>query len=124
MDSGGARNVLSKEFVCRLGIEHDPTKRRIMAVTGQKSPVVRILRDVVIHLAEKFVKLSLLLIEGSQYEVIVGDPTMEGIRGALDLGNRVASAVVQGEKVDVPMYLYYVHEDPGYKYRADAEDFT
>lgn len=117
-------NVLSKEFVHRLWIEDDKTKRGITAVTGEKSPVVGMLKDVVVHLDEKVVNLIFLVVEGSPFDVIVEDPTTQTMEGFLDLGNRVSSSVVDGEKIEIPMEPDYVHEDPGYKAGTDTEDFT
>lgn len=53
-------------------------------------------------------KLNFLVEEGSPYDVIVGDPTMEILEKVLDFGNRVASFVVTGDKIGIPMEPDYV----------------
>lgn len=77
-----------------------------------------------VHLDENVVKLTFLVVEGSPYDVIVGDPTMETMEGVLDLGNQVASFVVDGDKIEIPMEPDYIHGDPGYKSATDTDEFS
>lgn len=56
--------------------------------------------------------------------MIVGDPPMESLERVLDLGQRVASFVVDGDMIEIPMQPDYVPEDPGYNGGTDTEDFT
>lgn len=124
LNSGVLPNVLSKEFVDCLGIEPDNTNRRITAVMGEKCPVVGMIKDVPIHLDKKVVNPNFLVVQGSPYDVIVGDPTMESMEGVLDLGHRVGSFVVYGDKIEIPREPEYVQEDAGYKVGTDTDDFT
>lgn len=86
LDSGAMPNALLKKFVDRLGIELEKTKRRITAVTEEKSQMVGMIKVVTIHLDEKILKLRFLFVQGSLYDVIVDDATIESIEGVLDLG--------------------------------------
>lgn len=124
LDSSAVPHILSKEFEGRLGIEPDKTKRRITAVTGEKSPLVGMLKYVPVSLDEKDVKLNFVVVKGSPYDVTVGNPTMESLERMLDLEHHVASFVVDGDKIEIPMHLDYVPEDPHYKAGTDTEDFT
>lgn len=90
LDPGAVPIVLSKGFVDRLVFELDKTERRINAVMGVKSPVVGIDKELHINLDENVVKLSLVVVQGSPYDVIVGYQTMESMEGILDMGHRVA----------------------------------
>lgn len=103
LDSGILPNVLSKEFVDRFGSDTENTKQCINAVTGENSPVEGMLKNVPIRLKEKIAKLNFFVVEGSPFDVIVGDPTMENLKGVLDLENRVTSFGVDGAKIEIPM---------------------
>lgn len=116
-------NVLSKEFVDRLGVDAEKTKRRITGVPEEKTPVFGILKDVPVHLDEKVVRMTFPVVEGLPYDVIVGDLTMETMEGVLELGNGFASFFVDGDKIELPMEPDYVHENPGYKAGTDTEDY-
>lgn len=113
-----------KEFVHRLRIEPDKTNRLIIAVTGENSTFVGMLKDLPVYLDQKVVKLNFLFVDGSPYEVIVGDPIMEILQGVLDLGYREESFSIDGQRVEITMELDCDHEDPGCKLETDSEDFT
>lgn len=70
-------------------------------MTGEKSEVVDILKDVPLNLVEKVLKLKCLVVEGFAYDVIIGELTMEGLDGISDVGNRVSSFVVACDKVQI-----------------------
>lgn len=109
LDSGAVQNV----FVCRnIGNPTAKIKRPINVVTGEKSPLVGMLKDVPVHLEKKIVNLSFLVVEGSPYDVFVRDPTMENMKGVLDLRKLVASFVINGNQVEIPMQPDHVQEDP------------
>lgn len=48
---------------------------------------------------------------------------MEKLKWVLDIGNRVASFIIDGAVVQVPMDLEYVYEDVNGKDVTDSEDF-
>lgn len=58
LDSAAAPNFLSKDLVNRLGVEPERTSRRISGVTGRKSLVLGLLRNVPLKFAEKMVNLD------------------------------------------------------------------
>lgn len=93
-------------------------------MTGKKSPVVRMLKDASIQIGNRKAKLNFLVIEGSPYDVIIGDPTREIISGVISFGNQVASFIIDSEKVEILMELDYVPEDPRYSSGTDRKDFT
>lgn len=78
-------------------------------------------KDVPVHLDERVMKLNFLVVKGSPYDVMLGDPVMEIVEGVLDLVNRLASFVVNGDKIEIPMEPDHVQEDPRYKARTDTE---
>lgn len=75
----------------RLKIEKNKTNRRITAVTGQKSPMVGIMKDVPDHCDNSVVKLDFLIEGESHYDVTDEDTTIEYLKGVIDLGYRVLS---------------------------------
>lgn len=76
--------------------------------------MVGMIKDVLMNIDVKVVKINFLVVQGSPLDVIVGDPAMEIMEGVLNLVNRVASFIVDGDNIEIPMEPNYVQEDPGY----------
>lgn len=75
-------------------------------------------------LGEKKVRFAILVVDGLLYSVTIGDPSMEELKTALDMGNRVASFVMDGEVVWLPLHPEYLHLSAKSKDSIDAEEFT
>lgn len=52
---------------------------------------------------ELVVNLNFLVVEGSTFYVIRGDPAMERLKGVIDLGNRQVSLKKEGKTVIMPL---------------------
>lgn len=117
-------NVLSNDLVARPVAEPEGTIRTISEVTGNKSLVLGILRNVPLQLAERFVNLDFLVVDGSPYDVIIVYISMEGLRGVLVICNMLASFTIDDEVIQVPMEPDYVYVDVDKKDGKDSDDFT
>lgn len=103
MDSGAVPNVFSKVFVQRLSLVPRETHKNITVATGTKSPVVGILTEVPVKFGDLVVNLYFLVVDGSPFDVIVGDPAMEELKGVIDLGNRQVRLTKEQKKVLIPL---------------------
>lgn len=122
--SGAVPNVISKEAADKIGVQLEDTKRAIMGITGHKTPVLGLLKEVPINIGGRTTNLDFLVMAGSSYNLIISDPDMEALHGVLDFGNRTASFTIDGETVQVPLEPDYIREDAGKKTDTDSEDFT
>lgn len=96
-------NVLRNAVTSRLGTKTGKENRRTTNVTGKKFHAVRILKNVPVQIVDRTVKLSFPFIEGSPYEVIIGDLTMESMNGVLRFDSRVALLIIAGDKIETAM---------------------
>lgn len=100
LDTGAVTNVLSCNLKIRLGLDAEQTTRSMTVATGAKYYVVGVLGELPLILDQKKVKLDFfLVVDGLQYVVIIGDPSMEELKVVLDLDGRIASFVIDGEAV-------------------------
>lgn len=60
-------------------------QRWLFAIIGHMTPVVGILKEFCIQLKVNFSERIFLIVEGSSYDWIVGDRTMERLESVLDL---------------------------------------
>lgn len=75
-------------------------------------------------IVEKKVNLYFLVVERLPYDVNIGDPSMEELKVVLDLGNRVASLVIDGKVVQLSPDPDYMHLLANVKDGTESEDFT
>lgn len=79
-------NVMSKSLCDRLALTPEESKRRITTVTGVKSPVHGILKDVPIFFDHLVHPIHFPVIEGSPYEMIIGRRKMRKLNRVIDYG--------------------------------------
>lgn len=92
-------------------------------VTGERFPVVGVLKKVPISFGDSTNFLYLLVDEGAPFEAIIGYPSMEDMNGILDLGRRQAHFTIAGSEVTIPIPPHYPSmEDSGNE--TDTEYFT
>lgn len=84
MDSGAVPNVLSKLLVQILSLVPCKTHKNITVSTCTKSLVVGILTEFPVKFGDFTVKLYFLVVDGSTFDVILGDPSMEEFKCVID----------------------------------------
>lgn len=92
----------------QLGVDPKSTSRRISGVNEKKSLVFDLLRNFMLQIAEKVFKIDCFVVEGSSYDVIIYDTAMENLKGVLDIGKQLASFIIDGEVVRIPIGPDYV----------------
>lgn len=69
------------------------------------------------------VSVELMVVEGSAFDVTIGDPTMEKLGGIIDLGNRQVSLIKGIYTLDIPLIRNYFCGKPVTE-RTDTEEFS
>lgn len=65
-----------------------------MGITRQKYSVVGTMRGVILLIGSKMGTIDFLTLKRSPYDIVIGDTMKEKYRGVLDVGNRMASCII------------------------------
>lgn len=73
--------------------------------TGARDPIIGVLKNDSTNFGDSTVRLDVLVVYGSPFQDIIGDPTMENMKEALDLGICLTHLKIDGKKVTIPILL-------------------
>lgn len=123
MDYGAIPNVMSLALAERLSIKAEYTTRSITVVTGERSNVVVILRDVPARLDTFEQKMYFLVVNGALFDIMVGYPSMESMEGILDGAKRVERMTKSTKTAKLSLLPNYTESKPAQN-DGDREEFT
>lgn len=89
LDSVAVPNIISKSFEDRLSAIAEDTKKHITVSNVVKSAVLGLQKDVPVALDDLEVPLKLLIVEGYQFEAMIGEPDLEYLSEIPDVGKCV-----------------------------------
>ena len=123
LDSGGVPNIISPKLASKLCLSPQPTEEHITVAHGANAPCLGSLHQIPTSFGERIVKLDLLVVKGTPFDLIIGLQTLEGLLACIDLGKRHVQMTVGedttrlGLIIDVALVSWSTTS-------TDSEDFT
>lgn len=101
LNPAAIKNVFSTNLVKEQAVVPKETTRNITMASGAHQPVVRVLKIVPATFGQSTVPLDFLVIDRPPFDVIIGDPSLEDMKGLLDLGRREPHFKIDGAEAVV-----------------------
>lgn len=124
MDSGAVPNLISERLCNILSLPFDRRSVGLTVADGQRASSAETISDIPVSIDSLHISMDFYVMESPPFDVIMGVPTLEALRGCLDFGLRQVSLFAGDTKAVLPFEYAVVEVPAATNSDTESEDFT
>ena len=124
LDSGAVPNLISEKLCKKLSVDFNKKHIGLTVADGQRAHSIGTITDVPISFDDLHISMDFYVMKNPPFEVIIGVPTLEALRGCLDFGLQQVTLFAKDKKAVLPFEYALIEVPIVNDSETDSEDFT
>ena len=124
LDSGAVPNLISEKFCKKLNLTFEQKSVGLTVADGQRARSIGLVSELPISFEDLHISMDFHVMENPPFDVIIGVPTLEALRGCLDFGLQQVTLLAGDRKAVLPFEYAVIEVPAADESDTDSEDFT